>query len=104
MEEYPVKKYDKLNRLIYVDWNGVERSINIYWDDTEKIKIKYRLWNQEAEVEAFDKNGNKIFSNATGTIVIKLPRIKLEKKNIFYVIEKKKIAEWKQKLESKKKK
>lgn len=97
--EYPIKKYDNLNRLIYVDWNGVERCINMYWDDTTNIKIKYRLWNKEAQVEAFDKNGNVIISNITGSIIIKLPKLKVNELGFYYCVEKKKIQEWMKKLD-----
>lgn len=99
MEEYPIKKYDNLNRLIYVDWNGIERIVNIYWGETDRVKIKYRLWRDEAEVEAFDKSGNQIFSTSRGVTGIKLPRLKIEKDKIVYVVDKKKITEWLKKLE-----
>ena len=104
MEEYPIKKYDHLNRLIYVDWNGIERCINIYWDDTNSLKIKYRLWNQDAEVEAYDKKGNQILTTTSGVPIVKFPRLKIEKQNIFYIVDKKKITEWLKKLECIKKK
>jgi hypothetical protein len=101
--EYPVKKFDHLNRLIYVDWNGIERCINIYWGDTNKVKIKYRLWNQEAEVEAYDKNGNVVFETISGAPVLKFPRLKIEKGRIAYCVDKKKVNEWMLKLECHKK-
>jgi len=75
IEEYPIKKFDKLNRMVYVDWNGVERCINIYWGDTNKIKIKYRLWHSDTEVEAYDKNGNSIMKTSSGSLVVRLPRL-----------------------------
>ena len=103
MEEYPLRKYDKLNRLIYIDFNGVERVIKIYWDDTEKVKIKYRLWKEDVEVEAYDKNGKKIFSSSGGRFNFELPRIKIRKDEIFYTVDKKKIKEWMIKLECLKK-
>lgn len=103
MEEYPIKKYDHLNRLIYVAWNDIERIINVYWGDTERIKIKYRLWREEAEVEAFDKSGNQVFSTSRGVPTIKFPRLKIEKNKVFYVVDKKKMKEWIEKLECMKK-
>lgn len=102
--EYPFKKFDHLNRLIYVDWNGIERCINIYWDDTNKIKIKYRLWNDETEVEAYDKNGDTILQSSAGKIVINFPRLRIENGRMYYVIEKNKIKEWLLKLDCNKKK
>ncbi len=103
MEEYPLKKYDHLNRLIYVDWNGVERVIKIYWDDTDKVKIKYRLWREETEVEAYDKSGNQIFSSSSGNLSFRLPRLKIEYERIYYSVDKKKVKEWMKKLECLKK-
>jgi hypothetical protein len=104
MSEYPIKKHDSLNRLIYVDWNGVERLINIYWGDTNKVKIKYRLWNDDAEVEAYDKNGNQVFNSSSGVAVFKFPRLRIEKGRVSYIVDKKKIKEWVLKLECIKKK
>lgn len=99
--EYPIKKFDHLDRMIYVDWNGIERCINIFWDDTKKIKIKYRLWYNETEVEAYDKKGNIILQSSTG--IMKFPRLKIKDGILFYVVEGKKIKEWLQKLDCKKK-
>ena len=101
--DFPIKKYDHLNRMIYVDWNGVERCINIYWNDTNKIKIKYRLWHKETEVEAYDKKGNIVFRSSAGVIALNFPRLKIDNGRIRYVIDKKKVTEWLKKLESKKK-
>ncbi len=101
--EFPIKKYDHLNRMIYVDWNGVERCINIYWDDTNKIKIKYRLWHKEIEVEAYDKKGRIVFRNSAGVSVLKFPRLRIENGKMIYIVDKKKIIEWLNKLETVKK-
>lgn len=102
MIDYPIRKYDKLNRLIYIDWNGIERCINIYWDDTDKIKIKYRLYSDDSEVEAYDKNGKVIIKNVSGKFIIDLPRFKMKNGKVSYCIDKKLIKEWQEKLENKK--
>jgi hypothetical protein len=104
MIEYPIKKYDKINRVIYIDWNGVERCIYIYWDNTEKVKIKYRLYSSDAEVEAYDKNGKIIIKNASGKLVLDLPKLKIRNGRISYSVDKNKIKEWQEKLENKKNK
>ena len=101
--EYPIKKYDHLNRMIYVDWNGVERCVNIFWENTKNIKIKYRLWSEESEIEAYDKSGNVIIHCSAGKLSVKLPRFRMDNEKIKYIVDKKKIKEWIQKLESKKK-
>lgn len=101
--DFPIKKYDHLNRMIYVDWNGIERCINIFWDDTDKIKIKYRLWNNETEVEAYDLKGNVVFKRSTGVMVVDFPRLKMKNNKMFYIVDKKKIDEWLQKLDYQKK-
>nr|QBM02753.1 hypothetical protein [uncultured archaeon] len=97
--EYPIKKFDNLNRVIYIDWNGVERCINVFWGDTNKIKIKYRLWHSETEVEAYDEKGNVIFQSSAGVIVIKFPRLKIKDGKLLYTVERKKIKEWLKKLD-----
>jgi len=104
MIEYPIKKYDKLNRVIYVDWNGVERCINIYWGDTDKIKIKYRLYSSDAEVWAYDKNGKVIIRNVSGKFVLDLPRLKIKNNIVTYNVDKNKLKEWQEKLENNKNK
>jgi len=104
MIEYPIRKYDKLNRLIYIDWNGVERCINIYWDNTEKVKIKYRLYSKDAEVEAYDKNGKVIIKNVSGKFTLDLPKLKMKNGKISYNVDKNKLKEWQEKLENKKNK
>jgi hypothetical protein len=101
MTEYPLKKFDHLNRMVYVDWNGVERCVNVYWGDTNKIKIKYRLWHNDSEVEAYDKNGNIIIRSSAGLLSLRMPRLVYENGKMAYVVDKKKIEEWRQKLVSK---
>ena len=101
--EYPIKKYDHLNRVIYIDWNGVERCINIFWDDTNKIKIKYRLWHSETEVEAFDKKGKVVLQSSAGIVTINFPRLKFSNGRLFYMVDKKILNEWIKKLDCKKK-
>jgi len=104
MIDYPIKKYDKLNRLIYIDWNGVERCINIYWDDTDKVKIKYRLYSKDAEVEAFDKNGKSIMKDASGKFTLNLPHLSIRNGKVSYSVDKNKLKEWQEKLENNKNK
>jgi len=104
MIEYPIRKYDKLNRVIYIDWNGVERSIYMYWDDTEKVKIKYRLYSSDAEVEAYDKNGKVIIRNVSGKFVLDLPKLSIRNGRVSYYVDKKKLKEWQEKLENNKNK
>lgn len=102
MNDYPIKNFDKLNRMVYVDWNGVERCINVYWDDTDKVKIKYRLWHNDAEVEAYDRNGKTIIKSSSGMVSIRFPRLTIENRKISYSVEKNKIEEWSKILVSKK--
>lgn len=100
--EYPIKKYDHLNRLIYIDWNGIERCINIFWDDTNKIKIKYRLWHSETEVEAYNKKGNIVLKSSAGIVTINFPRLKIDNNGrMIYFVDKKILNEWLKKLDSK---
>lgn len=89
--------------MIYVDWNGIERSINIYWNDTKKIKIKYRLWHEEADVEAYDINGKVIFQKSAGLYHLKLHRLNIKNGRLRYVVDKKKVDEWSKKLDCLKK-
>jgi len=96
--EYPIKKFDSLNRMVYVDWNGVERCANVYWSNTKNVKIKYRYWHQDIEVEAYDKNGIVIMKSSSGILSLKLPRLIIESGKITYCVDKKKIIEWSQKL------
>lgn len=101
MSEYPIKKFDKLNRMVYVDWNGVERIINIYWDDTNKIKIKYRLWHNDYEVEAYNLKGKIIMKYSAGSFFLKLPRLTMKDNITSYIVDKNKITEWREKVAKK---
>lgn len=92
---YPIKKTDYLDRPIYVDWNGIERTIYKYWDKTKKVKIKWRLFNQEASFDAYDKNGKNIISYSSGTLEINLPWVWADQQGeIGFKVDKSKLIRW----------
>ncbi len=92
---YPIRKTDNLGRQTYVDWNGVERTIYKYWGDTKKIKVKYRLYHQEASFDAYDRLGKTIMSYASGTFEINLPRVWSDKNgDISFRTSKRKLLIW----------
>lgn len=91
---FPIRKYDDLKRLIYVDYNGIERIINVYWNDTNKIKIKYRLWNKDTEMEAFDKNGKVIIKSSAGIFIADTPHINIKNGRLSFKVSQKKLKEW----------
>jgi|ERR1035437_6490618 hypothetical protein len=96
--EYPIKTFDHLNRLIYIAKNDVERVVNIYWADTNQIKIKYRLWKDESEteIEAYNPNGEVIVRISLGKNEITLSRLKIINGSIKkWIISSEKINEWK---------
>lgn len=73
---YPLlKKTDNLGRLVYVDWNGVERSIYKYWGNTNKIKLKYQLFHQEVSLDAYSTGGKNMMSYSSGIFDINLPGV-----------------------------
>jgi hypothetical protein len=95
-EEYPLTKTDHLGRRIYVDWNGAERSIYKYWGDTKSIKIKYRLYHDDASFDAYDKNGTNIISYSSGVLDLRLPRFWTDNQGeLFFYIERSRITKWK---------
>lgn len=100
--EYPIKKYDSLNRLIYVDWNGVERVVMTYWGDTKQVKIKYRLFHQDQEVIAYDQNGNVIVEKSHGSLMLKLERFIIHQGKMAYAVSPENIDKWKKKILQKK--
>lgn len=95
-EEYPVVKNDSLGRRIYVDWNGAERSIYKYWNDTKSIKIKYRLYHDDASFDAYDKNGKNVISYSCGVLEMKLPKLWTDScGELCFCAEKNRIVKWK---------
>lgn len=72
ISEYPIKKKDNLGRLVYIKWNDIERSANVYWDNTENIKIKYKYYNTDVSFDAYDKAGKNVISYNGGRLDIKL--------------------------------
>jgi hypothetical protein len=77
-----IEKRDKLNRLVYVNFNEVERVIYKYYGNTNKIKIKIRLVSKEQIVEIYNKEGKIIYSDETNNNFIKMKNIKIYKNKI----------------------
>jgi hypothetical protein len=96
--EYPIKKYDELNRLIYVDWNGIERVIMTYWENTKQVKIKYRLFYQDQEVIVYDRFGKTIVEKSQGSLKLTLPRLIIFRGQIAYAVSPENITLWRQKI------
>jgi len=95
-EEYPIKKYDYLNRLIYINWNGTERVINRYWGTSTNIKIKYRIFGKDINTEAYSESGKQIIDYSKGKHDIILERINFNYKGLVsFCVERRKINEWK---------
>lgn len=93
--EFPLIKNDHLGRRIYVDWNGAERSIYQYWDDTKVIKIKYRLYHKDVSFDAYDKTGKNIISYSSGVFDLKLPKFWTDDfGEIFFYTERSKTINW----------
>ena len=93
--KYPIRKIDNLGRLLYVDWNGIERSVYKYWKDTPNIKVKYRLFHQETSFDAYDTSGKIILSYSSGVFDINLPRLWSNKNGgIGFKIEKHRLLAW----------
>jgi pullulanase/glycogen debranching enzyme len=101
---YPIKKIDNLGRLLYVDWNGIERSVYKYWKDTINIKVKYRLFHQETSFDVYDTSGKNILSYSSGVFEINLPRLWSDSYGgIGFKIEKNRLLYWRNILNPKKK-
>jgi hypothetical protein len=95
-KEYPETKFDNLGRRIYVDWNGAERSIYRYWGDTKSVKIKYRLYHDDASFDAYDKNGKNILSYSSGVLEVRLPRFWTSSNgDISFTAERSRMIKWK---------
>jgi hypothetical protein len=77
-----IEKRDKLNRLVYVNFNEVERVIYKYYGNTNKIKIKIRLVSKEQIIEIYNKEGRIIYSDETNNNFIKMKNIKIYKNKI----------------------
>lgn len=77
-----IEKRDKLNRLVYVNFNEVERVIYKYYGNTNKIKIKIRLVSKEQIIEIYNKEGNIIYSDEASNNFIKMKNIKIYKNKI----------------------
>jgi hypothetical protein len=99
--QYPIKKIDSLNRLIYIDFDGYERILNKYWGDTNLIKIKYRFFGSEIEIEAFDVNRKIIMYYSTGMFKFHLTDIKIDNNNLSFVVDKNKLFDWRKRLKKK---
>lgn len=72
---YPIKKYDHLGRVVYVNWDNIERTANVYWGNTDKVKIKYSYFNNEVSFDVFTQDGINIICYNGIRLDIKLPFI-----------------------------
>lgn len=70
-----LEKRDNLNRLLYINLNGVERIIYRYYGNTNITKFIIRLFAEEQTVEVFNKKGKLIYSNFGSYKFIKLKNI-----------------------------
>ena len=102
---YPLlKKVDNLGRTIYIDWNGVERTIYVYYGDTSKMKLKYRLFHKETSLDAYDTSGKSILSYDAGKFEINVPGVWISKDGeVNFRVDKIKLKEWKRISKPKKK-
>lgn len=75
--KYPIKQYDNLGRLIYIDHNGVERTLYRYWHDTRMVKIIYRYLGMDMTFDAYTQDGTKIISYVWGRLEVTLPGLKV---------------------------
>lgn len=94
---YPLlKKVDNLGRVIYIDWNGVERTIYVYYGNTSKVKLKYRLFHKETSLDAYNTSGKIIISYDAGKLEINIPGVWVHKDGgIDFRVDKVKLKEWK---------
>jgi len=74
---YPIKYKDKLGRLIYTLENEFERVVFMYYQDSDRIKVKYHYMNNDVYIDAFSKSGDLIFSTYSRNIF----ESKIEKKH-----------------------
>ena len=101
--EYPIKKIDYLNRVIYIDYNGYERIVKTYWTNTNNIKVKYSYFGNEVLIQAFDKNAKKILTVSNLGYDLNLNNLIISKDRIEFVVEQNKIKDWKNKIKNNKK-
>jgi len=62
-DQYPKEYKDELNRLAYVIDNEFERTVFVYYNKTNKIKIKYKYFHKDVYFDVFSRTGELIFSN-----------------------------------------
>lgn len=63
--EYPKRYKDNLGRIIYALENEFERTVFMYYKDTNRIKIKYHYINKDVYIDAFSRTGEIIFSTVS---------------------------------------
>jgi len=98
-EDFPIKKYDYLNRLIYIDWDGNEKIINKYWGKSKSIKIKYRIFGNDINTEAYDEQGKLIINYMKGRNLILLDRIRVDNFGIIeFKVDKNIMKRWRKKI------
>lgn len=65
VSDYPKRYKDNLGRVIYALENEFERTVFMYYGDTNRIKIKYHYINKDVYIDAFSRTGAIIFSTVS---------------------------------------
>jgi hypothetical protein len=95
-EDTPLFKKDNLNRIIYIRWNSCVRVINKYYGDTHKLKIKYRIYNDETSIEIYDQNQEVIGSYESNKFSFKMSdKLTIYKNKLFFKVAQKTLSNWK---------
>lgn len=63
--DYPKRYKDNLGRIIYALENEFERTVFMYYGNTNRIKVKYHYINKDVYIDAFSRTGEIIFSTVS---------------------------------------
>ena len=100
--EYPIRKFDYLNRLVYADWNGYERVAKTYWGETNSVKVRYTYFGKDISIDAYDENGEKLMTMTNTSFTINMGGIKMDEKGIVqFNVDKNILNMWKEKYKFK---
>lgn len=66
--KYPIEYHDKLGRVVYCLSNQFERTVFVYYEDSNRIKVKYQYFNKDVYFDVFSRSGQLIFSSISNNV------------------------------------
>ena len=100
MPEYPVSELDVLGREVVLELSPGVKIVKTYWGKTNKVKVRYRIYNSETEFAVYDFNEKVIISNDGGIFRVTLKNLKITSTEFKYKVKSEILENWKTKYKN----